>query len=214
MCKRIYKFELQWSSYWQNIKFSRYYPKFHIFTKIVIFKYICNFLDQLLHPYKFYGRDMSGLRNTLFHFCQLWAVKWPRYFYSLIALRGVPWNLPLRKNTFPPEFCNEICIRNHNSGGKKYKCCTVLKWRPNNRFLFRVVSILIKIWIKCASQRRTTTICKKFKVWQFWERPLFYIREHTFKIALNRYKRKFSFQSNFISLRGRLLHEDVTYPWI
>ena len=30
-------------------------PKFNIFTKIVILKYI---LDQVLLPYKFYGRDM------------------------------------------------------------------------------------------------------------------------------------------------------------
>ena len=57
----------------------------------------------------------------------------------------------LKKTTFPPEFCNEICtiyvcaIRNHNSGKKINKCCTVSKWRPNNRFLFRVVSILAKI---------------------------------------------------------------------
>ena len=29
---------------------------------------------------------------------------------------------------------------------KKWKCCTVSKWRPNNRFLFRVISILAKIW--------------------------------------------------------------------
>ena len=47
MCKRIFKFELQLSSYWQNIKSLRYCPKFHILTKIVIFKYICNFLDFL-----------------------------------------------------------------------------------------------------------------------------------------------------------------------
>ena len=26
------------------------------------------------------------------------------------------------------------------------RCCTVSKWRPNNRFLFRVISILAKIW--------------------------------------------------------------------
>ena len=38
MCKRIFKFELQLSSYWQNTKFSRYCPKFHILTKIVIFQ--------------------------------------------------------------------------------------------------------------------------------------------------------------------------------
>ena len=28
---------------------------------------------------------------------------------------------------------------------KKIKCCTVSKWRPNNRFSFRVISILAKI---------------------------------------------------------------------
>ena len=38
MCKRIFRFELQLSSYWQNIKFSQYCPKFQIFTNIVIFK--------------------------------------------------------------------------------------------------------------------------------------------------------------------------------
>ena len=38
MCKRIFKFELQLSSYSQNIKFSQYCPKFHIFTNIVIFQ--------------------------------------------------------------------------------------------------------------------------------------------------------------------------------
>ena len=63
ICKRIFKFELQLSGYWQNIKFSRYYPKFHIFHKNRNFSSIFAFLDQLLHPYKFYGRvrDMSGI---------------------------------------------------------------------------------------------------------------------------------------------------------
>ena len=72
MCKRIFKFELQLSSYWQNIKFSRYWPKFHIFTNIVICenKYICNFLDQLLHPYKLYGRDMLGILFFIFASCE------------------------------------------------------------------------------------------------------------------------------------------------
>ena len=36
--KEFFKFELQLSSYSQNIKFSRYCPKFHIFTNIVIFQ--------------------------------------------------------------------------------------------------------------------------------------------------------------------------------
>ena len=75
MCKRILKFELQLSSYWQNIKFSRYYPKFHIFTKMVIFKYICNFLDRLLHPYKFHGRDMSGILFFIFASCEPLSLK-------------------------------------------------------------------------------------------------------------------------------------------
>ena len=34
-------------------------PKFpHIHINRNLFKYICNFLDQLLHPYIFHGRDM------------------------------------------------------------------------------------------------------------------------------------------------------------
>ena len=33
MCKRIFKFELQLSSYWQNIKFSQYYPQISHFHK-------------------------------------------------------------------------------------------------------------------------------------------------------------------------------------
>ena len=32
--------------------------------------YICNFLDQLLHPYKFYGRDMSGILFFIFASCE------------------------------------------------------------------------------------------------------------------------------------------------
>ena len=73
MCKRIFRFELQLSSYWQNMKFSRNCPKFHIFTKIVILKYICNFLDQLLHLYEFYGSDMSGILFFIFvSKCKVW----------------------------------------------------------------------------------------------------------------------------------------------
>ena len=33
-------------------------PQISHIHKIVIFKYNCNFLDQLLLPYKFCGRDM------------------------------------------------------------------------------------------------------------------------------------------------------------
>ena len=63
----------QLSSYWQNIKFSWYCPKFHIFTKIVIFQVYL----QLFRPTasSIYILWQGHVRNTLFHFCQLWAVK-------------------------------------------------------------------------------------------------------------------------------------------
>ena len=44
--KEFLKFELQLRSYWQNIKFSRYCPKFPIFTNFVIFQVYL----QLLRP--------------------------------------------------------------------------------------------------------------------------------------------------------------------
>ena len=69
MYKRIFKFELQLSSYWQNIKFSRYCPKFHIFTKIIIFQVYL----QLFRPTascKFYDRDMSGILFFIFASCE------------------------------------------------------------------------------------------------------------------------------------------------
>ena len=72
MCKRIFQFELQLSSYWQNITFSRYCPKFHIFTKLVIFQVYLHLFrptaSSLLNSWQ------GHVRNTLFHFCQLWAV--------------------------------------------------------------------------------------------------------------------------------------------
>ena len=78
------------------------------------------------------------------------TLKWPRYFYSRWCPGG-PWN-PLRKPLSHREFCNEICTiyvrarKNHNSAKRILKCCTVSKWGPNNRFLFRVISILAKFW--------------------------------------------------------------------
>ena len=68
MCKRILRFELRWSSYWQNINFSRNCPKFHInrnFSSI-----FATLLDQLLHPYNFHGRDMWGILFFIFASCE------------------------------------------------------------------------------------------------------------------------------------------------
>ena len=41
-----------------------------MFTKIVIFQVYLQLLDQLLHPYKFYGRDMSGILFFIFASCE------------------------------------------------------------------------------------------------------------------------------------------------
>ena len=73
--KDFFKLERQLSSYWQNIKFSRYCPKFHIFTKIVIFQVYL----QLFRPTasSLWILWQGHVRNTLFHFCQLPPVKVP-----------------------------------------------------------------------------------------------------------------------------------------
>ena len=76
-----------------------------------------NLLYVLLLKYIFAG----WIKGILFEiYCHCFSVnnskvylsnltlKWPRYFYSRWCPRGVSWN-PLRKTTFPPEFCNEIC---------------------------------------------------------------------------------------------------------
>ena len=67
MCKGIFRL----CSFWQNIKFSRNYPKFHIFTKIVIFQvgYNCIFYTNCFIPINF----MAGTCQK-YSFCQLWAV--------------------------------------------------------------------------------------------------------------------------------------------
>ena len=52
--KEFLRFQLQLSSYWQNITFSQNCPKFRIFTKIV-----------------FHGSDMSGILFFIFASCEL-----------------------------------------------------------------------------------------------------------------------------------------------
>ena len=58
---------------------------------------------------------------------------------------------------------------------KNWKCGTVSKWWPNNQFLFRVISILAKIW--------KTTFPKEFfnEIWlKVGEHEYIYITEITF----------------------------------
>ena len=42
-----------------------HFHKNHNFSSV-----FSNFLDQLLHPYKFYGRDMSGILFFIFASCE------------------------------------------------------------------------------------------------------------------------------------------------
>ena len=49
--------------------FHDFAPNFTISQISKFFKYFCNFLDQLLHPYKFHGRDMSGILFFIFASC-------------------------------------------------------------------------------------------------------------------------------------------------
>ena len=111
------------------------------------------------------------------------TLRWPRYLHSRWCPRGFH-GTPPKKTTFPSEVCNEIytiyvwTIKDHNSG-KKIKCCTVSKWRPNNRFLFCVISILAKIW--------KTTFPKEFfnEIWlKVGEQEYIYIIEITFEKKL------------------------------
>ena len=67
--KEFFKFELQLRSYWQNIKFSRYCPKFPIFTNFVIFQVYLQLLRPTASSYKFYGRDMPGILFFIFASC-------------------------------------------------------------------------------------------------------------------------------------------------
>ena len=68
--KEFLNSSLQLSSYWQNIKFSQYCPKFHIFTKMAIFQVHLQLFRPTASPYKSYGRDMSGILFFIFATCE------------------------------------------------------------------------------------------------------------------------------------------------
>ena len=70
MCKRTFILEL-FNYCQQNNKFSQNCPKFHIFTKIIILKVFWKYLDKLLLPCNFYGRDMLGIYVFIFPSCEL-----------------------------------------------------------------------------------------------------------------------------------------------
>ena len=60
VCKMIFGFELKSISYWQNITFSRNWPKISHFLRLKNI-YEWKLIDQLLLPYKLCGSDVRGI---------------------------------------------------------------------------------------------------------------------------------------------------------
>ena len=123
---------------------------------------------------------VSKLLNIFFPFSMridcfvILTLKWPRYFYSRWCQGGGGlgpnrWK-PLSQSNFAMKFAPCICMDYNKS--QFWKCCIVSKWRSNNRFLFRVFSILVKIW--------KTTFPKEFfnEIWlKVLEHKYIYITE-------------------------------------
>ena len=76
--QKNFKIQASIKQLWTKYQISTMLPQISHFHKNRNFsKYICNFLDQLLHPYKLYGRDMSGILFFIFASCEpLRSVKW------------------------------------------------------------------------------------------------------------------------------------------
>ena len=76
-------------------------------------------------------------------FVLLLTLKWPRYFYSRSCPSWVPRD-PTVESHFPSRILkwilHHICMDYKKSQfcKKKWKCCSVLKWRPNNHFFYFV----------------------------------------------------------------------------
>ena len=70
VCKRIFKIQALIKQLLTKYQIFTILPQISHFHKCHnFFKYFCNFLDQLLHPYKFHGRDMSGILFFIFASC-------------------------------------------------------------------------------------------------------------------------------------------------
>ena len=71
MCKRIFLIRALIQQLLTKYQIFTILPKISHFHKYRNFSSIfCDFLDQLLHPYKFYGRDMSGILFFIFASCE------------------------------------------------------------------------------------------------------------------------------------------------
>ena len=109
MCKRIFKFELQLSSYWQNIKFSQCCPKFHIFTNIVIFQVYL----QLFRP-TIYFIPINFMAGT----CQESGIWSGKLFFTLASCKQ------LTSDKLMQQKATSDCSRQNNThGGKGREPC-------------------------------------------------------------------------------------------
>ena len=86
------------------------------------FKYVCNFLDQLLHPYKFYGRDMSGILFFIFASCHPLRLIGSSMFGATFNLLPVPdyhnfWALGQDIGWFLQGLYAQVREKNHSGPG-------------------------------------------------------------------------------------------------
>ena len=71
MCKRIFKIRPLIKQLLTKYQIFTILPQISHIHKYRNFSSIfATFLDQLLHPYKFYGRDMSGILFFIFASCE------------------------------------------------------------------------------------------------------------------------------------------------
>ena len=81
-----------------------------------------------------------------------WHLKVTKVLLLPLVPKGGSMEPPLRKPLSHQNFAMKLhhTCTGHNKitilQKKKNKCYTVSKWRPNNRFLFRVILILAKFW--------------------------------------------------------------------
>ena len=115
--------------------------------KILTLQFSKNYQAMLRAPPGIGDRQEYKTLHYMLH------VKWPRYFLLPLVPKGggsmePPLRKPLSHRNFAMKFAPYMygLYKNHNSAKKIFKCCSVSKWRPNNRLLCRVILILAKFW--------------------------------------------------------------------
>ena len=104
MRKRIFRFELKLSSYWQSIDFSRNSQISHVQKNCNFLKYNWNCLDQLPLPYNFHGSSMRGILFFIVASCE-WLNNCKSRWSKMWCIWGNPSFLPS-----PILLCHDISI--------------------------------------------------------------------------------------------------------